>query len=112
MTASPAELKPRYYYILLALSRGAQHGLAIAREVQQLSAGAVRLWPATLYGTLDDLGDRGWIEELAAHPADESEKKRFYTLTSAGRRILSAETERMATLVKLARARIRAGEVS
>jgi DNA-binding PadR family transcriptional regulator len=106
-------LKPREYYLLLALSDDARHGLAIARDVQQLSDGAVRLWPATLYGTLDALVQRGWIQELACHPADESEKKRFYALTRAGRTTLAAETERLASVVKVARARMRrAGEAS
>jgi DNA-binding PadR family transcriptional regulator len=106
-------LKPREYYLLLALSDDARHGLAIARDVQQLSDGAVRLWPATLYGTLDALVQRGWIQELARHPADESEKKRFYALTRAGRTTLAAETERLASVVKVARARMRrAGEAS
>ncbi|HUE89645.1 MAG TPA: helix-turn-helix transcriptional regulator [Vicinamibacterales bacterium] len=106
-------LKLREYYLMLALSGGARHGLAIARDVQQLSDRAVRLWPATLYGTLDELVQRGWIQELATHPAEESEKKRFYALTSAGRTALAAETERLASLVKVARARLRrAGEAS
>jgi len=100
-------LKPREYYLLLALSDDARHGLAIAREVEHLSDGAMHLWPATLYGTLDDLVQRGWIQELAQHPADESEKKRFYALTRPGRTTLAAETERLATLVKVARARLR-----
>jgi DNA-binding PadR family transcriptional regulator len=105
-------LKPREYYLLLALSSDARHGLAIARDVQHLSDGAVRLWPATLYGTLDDLAERGWIQELSRHPADESEKKRFYALTRAGRTALASETQRLASLVKIARARMRrTGEV-
>ena len=106
-------LKLREYYLMLALSDGARHGLAIARDVQHLSEGAVRLWPATLYGTLDELVERGWIQELAQHPAEESEKKRFYALTRPGRATLAAETERLASLVKVARARMRrAGEAS
>jgi DNA-binding PadR family transcriptional regulator len=106
-------LKAREYYLLLALSTDARHGLAIARDVQHLSDGAVHLWPATLYGTLDDLVQRGWIQELARHPADESEKKRFYALTRAGRATLASETDRLAALVKIARARIRrTGEAS
>jgi DNA-binding PadR family transcriptional regulator len=89
------------------------HGLAIAREVQALSEGRMRLWPATLYGTLDELVDRGWIAELGEHPADQSEKKRFYQLTRAGRHVLSAETGRLGALVKVARTRLkRAGEAS
>ena len=57
-------LKTPWYYILVALAAGDRHGLAIAREVLELSDGLVRLWPATLYGALEDLCDRGWIEEL------------------------------------------------
>ena len=106
-------LKPRHYHVLLALADEPRHGLAIARQVQQLSEGHVRLWPATLYGTLDDLLDRGWIAELDEHPAEESDKKRFYQLTRAGRQVLASETERLSGLVKVARARLRrAGEIS
>jgi len=100
-------LKPREYYVLLALSDDARHGLAIARQVQQLSEDAVRLWPATLYGTLDDLVQRGWIQQLEHHPAQESEKKVFYSLTRVGRLALRDETERLAGLVKVARSRLR-----
>ena len=105
-------VKPREYLLMLALSGGARHGLALARDVQQLSEGSVRLWPATLYGTLDELVERGWIEEAADPPAGESEKKRFYSLTRAGRAALASETDRLAALVKTARVRIRRGEAS
>jgi DNA-binding PadR family transcriptional regulator len=106
-------LKGAVYYVLLALAGGARHGLAVARDVQQLSGGGVRLWPATLYGTLDELVERGWIEEMSQPPADESERKRFYQLTRAGRQVLGAETQRLAAVVKVARARLkRAGEMS
>ena len=111
-----AGLKPRSFYILLALASEDRHGLGIAREVLALSDGRIRLWPATLYGTLADLCERGWIEELteARRPADESERKHYYRLTRAGRAVVAAETDRMAGLVRLARARVkpRAGETS
>jgi DNA-binding PadR family transcriptional regulator len=110
-------LKPHWYYILLALAGGARHGLAIARDVQALSDGGTRLWPAMLYGSLEDLADRGWIEALddeRRRPPAESEKKRFYRLTRAGRAVVAAETERLASLVQVARSRVkpRAGETS
>ena len=95
-------MKHRVYLILVALADADLHGLGIAREVQQLSDGRIRLWPASLYGTLDELSDAGWIEELddpRDRPADESEKKRFYRLTRAGHRALAAETDRLAALV-------------
>jgi DNA-binding PadR family transcriptional regulator len=102
-------LKTQWYFILLALAAGDRHGLAIAREVLALSEGAVRLWPVTLYGSLQELCDRGWIAELAAdrRPADESERRHFYRITRAGRAALAAETDRLAGLVRVARARIK-----
>jgi DNA-binding PadR family transcriptional regulator len=103
-------LKPPPFYILLALADGERHGLAIAREVQALSSGDVRLWPATLYGTLDELCARRFIEELPEHPADQSERRRYYRLTRAGRAALAAEADRLGRLARLARARVRTGE--
>jgi DNA-binding PadR family transcriptional regulator len=112
-----AALKPRYYYILLSLSSGDRHGLAIARDVHLLSDGQLRLWPATLYGSLDELEQRGWIQEIEerhGRPADESDKKRIYRLTRAGRALVSSETARLAELVRVARARLKtaAGETA
>ena len=84
---------------------------AIARAVQELSDGQTRLWPVSLYGTLESLEDTGLIEELddpRHRPADESEKKRFYRLTrQAGHRALAAETDRLGALVKIARSRLK-----
>jgi DNA-binding PadR family transcriptional regulator len=108
--AADASLKPHWFYILLALADEDRHGLAIARDVQSLSDGAVRLWPATLYGSLDDLRGRKWIEELPEHPEEESERKRYYRLTRAGRLVLTDEAERLGRLARLARSRVRAGE--
>jgi PadR family transcriptional regulator PadR len=110
-------VKNRVYLILLALADSDLHGLGIARAVQELSDGETRLWPASLYGTLDDLEETGLIEELndpRHRPADESEKKRFYRLTRAGQRALAVETDRLAALVKVAKSRLkpRAGDVS
>lgn len=103
-------MKTRLYLILLALAGGDLHGLGIARAVEQLSDGQTKLWPVTLYGSLEDLVDRGWIEELddpRHRPADQSDKKRFYRLSRAGHRAIAAETERLGTLVKIARSRLK-----
>ena len=105
-----APLKPHWLYILLALAEGERHGLAVARDVQSLSGGAVRLWPATLYGSLDELRGRRWIEELDEHPEQESERRRYYRITKTGRAVLTDEAERLGRLARLARARVRTGE--
>ena len=103
-------MKNRVYLILLALADSDLHGLGVARAVQALSEGRIRLWPASLYGTLDELNESGLIEELddpRQRPADESEKKRFYRLTRAGHRALAAETDRLSALVKIAKSRLK-----
>lgn len=105
-------MKATHFFILLALSSEDRHGLAIARDVQALSDGRVRLWPATLYGSLEELRDRRWIEELSEPPPEESERRRYYRLTRSGRQALGAEAEHMSRLARLARSRVgpRAGE--
>lgn len=103
-----ASLKPTHFYILLALSHEHRHGLSIAREAEALSDGRVRLWPASLYGSLQELSDRRWIEEVPEHPVEESERRRYYRLTRAGRQALTAEAEHLARVARLARARARA----
>ena len=103
-------MNTREYLILLALAETDLHGLAIARAVQELSDGQTRLWPVSLYGTLESLEESGLIEELddpRHRPADESEKKRFYRLTRAGHRALSVETDRLGALVKIAKSRLK-----
>lgn len=110
-------MKNRVYLILLSLAESDLHGLGIARAVQELSDGQTRLWPASLYGTLEELEESGFIEELddpRHRPADQSEKMRFYRLTRAGHRALAAETNRLAALVKVAKSRLkpRAGDLS
>jgi DNA-binding PadR family transcriptional regulator len=103
-------MKTREYLILVALAEADLHGQAIARAVQDLSDGRTRLWPVSLYGTLESLEEAGLIEELddpRHRPADESEKKRFYRLTRVGHRALAAETDRLSALVKVARSRLK-----
>lgn len=102
-------LKPLFYYILLSLAAEDRHGQSIAREVHELSEGQLRLWPATLYGALDELEAAGLIAELSEskRPADESARRRYYRITRGGRAALAAETERLAAVVRIARGRVK-----
>ncbi len=105
-------LKSQWFHILLALSEEARHGSGIVRSVLQQSDGKLRLWPATLYGSLEDLVGLGWIEELTdlcERPKGESEKKRFYRIKPAGARILAAEADRLQTLARAALDRVGSG---
>ena len=99
-------LKPAEFHVLLTLLGGAVHGYAIRQEVEVRTGGGVRLWPATLYGTIGRLVDAGLIEEVTPVDAPPDEvHRRFYGLTDLGRAVVDAETERLARLVELARAK-------
>jgi DNA-binding PadR family transcriptional regulator len=102
-------LRPNWLLVLLALADEDRHGLAIARDVLTQTDGAVRLWPATLYRTLDDMATAGLIVDLGAadHPEGESARRRYYRITSRGRTELSAAADRMVELAALARRRLR-----
>ncbi len=97
-------LNRQSHYILLALSARDLHGSGIARAVLEETEGELRLWPATLYGTLELMAQGGLIEELEdGERPEESEKRRYYRITRLGEKALVRETERLARLVKTAR---------
>lgn len=100
-------MKKQHFYILLSLAERDRHGLDVMRDVLELTEGELKLWPATLYGSLDELAAEGWIEALEATPAGESDRKRFYRVTVSGRHALTQETRRMESLVETARLRLR-----
>lgn len=100
-------LKPQWFQILLSLSRGPMHGTAIMEEVLHRTDGTMKLWPATLYGSLHDLEDAGWIREVEPGPDAPSEggRRRFYTLEPEGEAMLKVELERMRAILEVARER-------
>lgn len=96
-------LKTNWFHILLSLAGGEQHGYAIMNEVSERTGGKIRLWPATLYGTLKRLIETGLIEETDERPAPELDdaRRRYYKLTRLGKRVLDAETARLEELVRI-----------
>jgi len=104
ITDSFLPLKPHWFYILLALAGEEQHGYGIMQDVLDRTSGKVRLWPATLYGTIKRLEGAELIEEFTRRPAPEEddERRRYYRLTKLGRQALSAETARLEELVRAA----------
>lgn len=80
-------------------------------DVRSLSDGDVRLWPATLYGSLEELVERGWIRELdpSEAPDDGVGRTRWYRISPAGRGALVAEVERREGVTRVARQRLGAG---
>ena len=105
MTKKQAErflpLKPQWFHILLALAGEEQHGYGIMQEVLERTMGKVRLWPATLYGSLKRMIDADLIEDSPTRPRPEMDdaRRRYYRLTGLGRQVLDAECERLQGLV-------------
>jgi DNA-binding PadR family transcriptional regulator len=102
-------LKTNWFHIMLSLTGQEQHGYGIMNEVLARTNGKVRLWPATLYGTLKRLIDEELIEESDERPAAEFDdaRRRYYRLTKLGRRVLDAESERLEDLVGILRSKRR-----
>lgn len=84
------------YYILISLTEP-NHGYGIMQQVEELTQGRVTLGPGTLYGALNTLLDKKWIEIYSQE--DESRKKKEYMLTSRGKEVVEAEIRRLEELL-------------
>jgi DNA-binding PadR family transcriptional regulator len=85
--------------VLLSLATGDKHGYAMLLDIQQ--SFGVRLGPATLYGTIERLEQRGLLTALPA-----VDRRRPYRITPAGRAELEAELAGMEQLVHAGRRRL------
>jgi DNA-binding PadR family transcriptional regulator len=96
-------LTPAVFAILLALSEGERHGYAIMKQAALSAGGEIKLGPGTLYGTLDRLMRDTLVVETGF---TDDDRRRYYRLTELGSRVLAAETARLSTALKTARARL------
>lgn len=102
-------LRNNWFHILLSLVDGEQHGYGVMQDVLERSEGRVRLWPATLYGSLKRLIEEGLIAESGDRPAPEFDdaRRRYYKLTSLGHEVLDLESRRLKDLVRILSAKRR-----
>jgi DNA-binding PadR family transcriptional regulator len=100
-------LTPAVFNILLALADGEKHGYGIMQEVETNTKGQMLMGPGTLYGSIKRMLQADLIEESdeRADPEMDDQRRRYYKLTSLGRRTLRMEAERLAAQVKIARAK-------
>jgi DNA-binding PadR family transcriptional regulator len=98
-------LTPAVFYILLALSNQDRHGYDIMLQVRQDSSGKIRMGPGTLYGSIKRMLDAGLIEETEdkSDPNLDNQRRRYYRLTSLGKKLLSAELVRYRQVVLAAK---------
>ncbi|MCA9887195.1 MAG: helix-turn-helix transcriptional regulator [Anaerolineae bacterium] len=93
-------LREATFFILVCLADAPKHGYAILKEVEALSDGRIILSTGTLYGAIKRLLEQGWIERLDGDDTDGRDKK-SYCLTDLGRRVLKAESNRLAHVAML-----------
>jgi DNA-binding PadR family transcriptional regulator len=95
------------FQVLLSLAEGDLHGYAIMRQIEEQTSGRVRLGPGTLYSSIQALLEEGLIEEVDRSGDAEGghERRRYYCLTSSGRKLARSEADRLADLLRMARAK-------
>jgi DNA-binding PadR family transcriptional regulator len=103
-------LSPATLHILLSLAAEDLHGYAIMQEVARQSEGQYKLGPGTLYDNLQKLIQRRFVQELGQRSGDDDPRRRYYRLTSLGRGVLAAETDRLSEVVRQARLRLQAAK--
>jgi len=90
--SEPLELLPGTLDLLIlrTLTGGAQHGYGIAQHVKTASSDVLQVGESSLYPALQRLLLKGWVKaEWGA--SEHNRRARYYALTAAGRKQLTAE---------------------
>ncbi len=103
--ARPQPLSQAAIHILVAIGPHERHGYAIMTGVEQMTGGAIRIGPGTLYTTIRRLLADGLIEEVDERPDPtlDDKRRRYYRLTAVGRTVTTTEIGRLEALVASAR---------
>jgi len=83
------------FYILLSLY-SPMHGYGIMQNVKDLSNGRVNLGPGTLYGAVNTLLEKNWIQSILG---EKDSRKKEYTITELGKSVIKDEIKRLEELV-------------
>lgn len=92
LTNTPSDLLPGTLELLIlkALSREVKHGYAIVEHLRVASDDVLQVGESALYPALQRLLLRGWATS-AWGTSENNRRARYYTLTKAGRKQLTAE---------------------
>lgn len=83
------------FYILLSLYEP-MHGYGIMQNVKELSNERVNLGPGTLYGAINTLLDKNWIQAIEG---DKDSRKKEYVITPLGKTLVRSEIARLEELL-------------
>ena len=84
--------------VLSILEPRARHGYEISKLIETRSRGELRFHAASLYPLLYRLEERGWLQARWVEKAGQR-RRRFYSLTAQGRRVLARQRETWRTFV-------------
>jgi transcriptional regulator len=78
--------------VLKALTWGPRHGYAVARWIEDATTGTLQIEEGALYHALHRLEKRGALTSEWG-VSETNRRAKYYTLTAAGRRTLTAQTD-------------------
>ena len=94
-------LPPHMFLVLLVLNGRPAHGYGIKKAVSDRSGGAVDLDAGGLYRLIARLEERGWaVPTTPTDTVGDDSRRKYYTLTDAGREVLAAEARRVSALAR------------
>lgn len=76
--------------VLKALEPGPRHGYGVARAIRESTEGAIEVEDGALYTSLHRMERKGWVRATWGI-SENNRKAKFYALTAAGRRQLTAQ---------------------
>ncbi len=88
-----------YYYILLCLAKGPNHGYGIMQMTEEMTGKEVVIGSGTMYGATNNMIKKGWIKEIMSNE-EGFERRRLYQLTEEGHAVLRAELLRLKRMLK------------
>jgi DNA-binding PadR family transcriptional regulator len=91
------------FYILISMLEP-RHGYAVMQNVDKLTNGRVKLGAGTLYGAINTLLEKQWI---CAEADDKKSRKKEYSITDLGRRVLHGELMRLEELLSVGKKELR-----
>ncbi len=88
------------FHVLLALAESDAHGWGIIKRIGELTEGRKQPSSGSLYLSIVKLEQRRLITDAPRQPVDDDDpRRRYYTMTRLGRRVLEAESARLSRLV-------------
>jgi len=78
--------------ILSIVDARPRHGYEISKLIEARSSGQLKFHVASLYPLLDRLEERGWLQGKWVEKPGQR-RRRFYSLTAEGRRVLARQRD-------------------